>query len=674
MTEDEDYDGEKIGNSYISFNSNSFTNIPNYPNMVNAGYGHYNKSLNAYTSRYDYSDENLVLNQMSASAISVILGDCFDYNLIGMFDNNAGINTNTCRLNKPFVSYPYLAKVIVPGDNKDRYCNLKTTLKPNTTIKEDANKFLKHSFIDKRIGCDLFIEFPVSKKKNCIKAFSSNPTIDKFMRRGVIYGEISNHGFLAVDDNKNLLTKLDNPNESFETEYAYYCDENSQGIIHNPSKETRKPYKFDLKLGKNTYSLKDIETEAISSTENDQSFSAKTIGSYYYYDKEENILKTGATSEKNNCFFIVDDIILDDDLTSTIGLSVQGYRLPSEITEEINGDDKIEYKMFAEEGDSLDLSFSLGTWKFNKYVTDTNFGKGFSGILFFNGGRSMVKEIDGNNSKTIIYYTCNLNRGLRVDSQCFAISKEEDFEYNGKIIPFLPQIVAADAYKYKLTDDIISSVTSAMTSGFYSDNIFTWLKDNTNGYDYVSREKTHTNDGYVRRIESNRFNDQSYLRWYPISNLTMLKNCVVNEDNVVEDDSALSDAAYDDSVCIAYGKKFLGLYNISYYLNTENSSCRRIVGLEKTYIDLRPFAIELVYVNHHELVDKAIFKDEDDNELPEEDKIAKCPTIAVFLFIMITLNMVLLKVKMLATCMLKVLKLNHLKVLLVLLVLLLLIK
>lgn len=636
VTEDEDYDGEKIGKSYISFNSNSFTNIPNYPNMVNAGYGHYNKSLNAYTSRYDYSDENLVLNQMSASAISVISGDCFDYNLIGMFDNNGGINTNTCRLNKPFVSYPYLAKVIVPGDNKDRYCNLKTTLKPNTTIKEDASKFLKHSFIDKRIGCDLFIEFPVSKKKNCIKAFSSNPTIDKFMRRGVIYGEISNHGFLAVDDNKNLLTKLDNANESFETEYAYYCDnqdiDNQRKIIYNPSKEKRKPYKFDLKLGKYTYSLKDIEgPKAISVAEHNQSFSYKKCDNYYYY-KDNNIhqLCTGTTSEKNNCFFMVDDIMLDDDSTSTIGLSVQGYRLPSEITEEINGDDKIEYKMFAEEGDSLDLSFSLGTWKFNKYVTDTNFGKGFSGILFFNGGRSMVKEIDGNNSKTIIYYTCNLNRGLRVDSQCFAISKEEDFEYNGKIIPFLPQIVAADAYKYKLTDDIISSVTSAMTSGFYSDNIFTWLKDNTNGYDYVSREKTHTNDGYVRRIESNRFNDQSYLRWYPISNLTMLKNCVVNEDNVVEDDSALSDAAYDDSVCIAYGKKFLGLYNISYYLNTENSSCRRIVGLEKTYIDLRPFAIELVYVNHHELVDKAIFKDEDGNDLPEEDKIAKYPTIAVF--------------------------------------------
>ena len=633
LTEDEDYDGEKIGNSYISFNSNSFTNIPNYPNMVNAGYGHYNKSLNAYTSRYDYSDEKLVLNQMSASAIA-ISGDCFDYNLIGMFDNNGGINTNTCRLNKPFVSYPYLAKVIVPGDDKYRYCNLKTTLVLNTTIKEDANKFLKHSFIDKRIGCDLFIEFPVSKKKNCIKAFSSDSTIDKFMRRGVIYGEISNHGFLAVDDNKNLLTKLDNANESFETEYAYYCDENSQGIIHNPSKGRRKPYKFDLKLGKNTYSLKDIEgPEPISSssTENDQSFTAKKCNYFYYYkDNNSHDLCSGATSEKNNCFFIVDDIMIDDDSTSTIGLSVQGYRLPSEITEEIvteeiTDENKIEYKMFAEEGDSLDLSFSLGTWKFNKYVTNANFGKGFSGLLFFNGYCSGVTD----SGYTSIYWTCDLNKGLRVDSQCFAISKEEDFEYNGKIIPFLPQIVAASAYTYNVDTGLTSSVNNIMTSGFYSDNIFTWLKDNTNGYDYVSREKTYTNDGYVRRIESNRFNDQSYLRWYPISNLTMLKNCVVNKDNVVEDDSALSDAAYDDSVCIAQGKKFLGLYNISYYLNTENSSCRRIVGLEKTYIDLRPFAIELVYVNHYKLVDNNIFYTGDD-EWPKDDKIAKCPFIAVF--------------------------------------------
>lgn len=640
LTEDEDYDGEKIGNSYISFNSNSFTNIPNYPNMVNAGYGHYNKSLNAYTSRYDYSDENLVLNQMSTG--DTIIHDNVEehnlsYNLIGMFDNNGGINTNTCRLNKPFVSYPYLAKVIVPGDNKYRYCNLKTTLVSNTDIKEDASKFLKHSFIDKRIGCDLFIEFPVSKKKNCIKAFSSNSTIDKFMRRGVIYGEISNHGFLAADENKNLLTKLDNANESFETEYAYYCDnqdiDNQREIIYNPSKEKRKPYKFDLKLGKNTYSLKDIEISSITRADDYQSFRAKTIGSYYYYDDEENILKTGTTSEKNNCFFIVDDIMIDDDSTSTIGLSVQGYRLPSEITEEVNGDDNIEYKMFAEEGDSLDLSFSLGTWKFNKYVSDTNFGKGFSGILFFNGGRSMVKEID-NNSKTIIYYTCNLNRGLRVDSQCFAISKEEDFEYNGKIIPFLPQIVAASAYTYDVASDdvdseLISSVNNIMTNEFYPQKIFEWLRNNTNGYDYVSREKTHTNDGYIRRIESNRFNEQSYLRWYPISGLTMLKNCVVNEDNVVEDDSALSDAAYDDSVCIASGKKFIGLYNISYYLNTDNSSCRRIVGLEKTYIDLRPFAIELVYVNHFMLVNPSIFIT-NNKEWPKEDKIAKCPTIAVF--------------------------------------------
>ena len=627
LTEDEDYDGEKIGKSYISFNSNSFTNIPNYPNMVNAGYGHYNKSLNAYTSRYDYSDENLVLNQMSTD--DTIIHDNVEehnlsYNLIGMFDNNGGINTNTCRLNKPFVSYPYLAKVIVPGDDKYRYCNLKTTLIPNTTIKEDASKFLKHSFIDKRIGCDLFIEFPVSKKKNCIKAFSSNPTIDKFMRRGVIYGEISNHGFLAVDDNKNLLTKLDNPNESFETEYAYYCDENSQGIIHNPSKGRRKPYKFELKLGKNTYSLKDIEgPEAISSssTENDQSFSAKKCNYYYYYkDNNNHELCSGETSEKNNCFFIVDDIMIDDDSTSTIGLSVQGYRLPSEITEE----NKIEYKMYAEEGDSLDLSFSLGTWKFNKYVSDTNFGKGFGGILFFGGKRSMVKEIDHNNSKTIIYYTCDLKGGLRVDSQCFAISKEEDFEYNGKIIPFLPQIVAASAY----TDD--NGLNDIMTSEFYPQKIFEWLSGNTNGYDYVSREKTHTNDGYVRRIESTQFyKDQSYLRWYPISNLTMLKNCVVNEDNVVEDDSALSDAAYDDSVGIAQGKKFLGLYNISYYLNTDNSSCRRIVGLEKTYIDLRPFAIELVYVNHFQLVNQAIVFPSNQN-YSKDDKIAKCPTIAVF--------------------------------------------
>ena len=436
-----------------------------------------------------------------------------------------------------------------------------------------------------------------------------------------------------------MLTKLDNANESFKTEYAYYCDENSQGIIHNPSKGTRKPYKFDLKLGKNTYSLKDIEgPEPISSssTENDQSFTAKKCNYFYYYkDNNSHDLCSGATSEKGNCFFIVDDIMIDDDSTSTIGLSVQGYRLPSEITEEIvteenTEENKIEYKMYAEEGDSLDLSFSLGTWKFNKYVTDTNFGKGFSGILFFGGKSSMVKAIDDNNSKTIMYYTCDLKRGFRVDSQCFAISKEEDFEYNGKIIPFLPQIVAASAYDYNLTNNIITSVTSTMTSEFYPQKIFKWLSGNTNGYDYVSREKTHTNDGYVRRIESTRINDQSYLRWYPISNLTMLKNCVVNEDNAIEDDSALSDAAYDDSVCIAQGKKFLGLYNISYYLNTENSSCRRIVGLEKTYIDLRPFAIELVYVNHYELVDKAIFKDEKGNEWSKEDKIAKCPTIAVF--------------------------------------------
>ena len=625
LTEDEDYDGEKIGNSYISFNSNSFTNIPNYPNMVNVGYGHYNKSLNAYTSRYDYSDEKLVLNQMSTG--DTIIHDNVEehnlsYNLIGMFDNNGGINTNTCRLNKPFVSYPYLAKVIVPGDNKDRYCNLKTTLVSNTTIKEDASKFLKHSFIDKRIGCDLFIEFPVSKKKNCIKAFSNDSTIDKFMRRGVIYGEISNHGFLAVDDNKNLLTKLDNANESFETEYAYYCDnqdiDSQTEIIYNPSKGTRKPYKFDLKLGKYTYSLKGIETTASSITANEQSFSYKKCNNYYYYkDNNSHDLCSGATSEKNNCFFIVDDIMIDDDSTSTIGLSVQGYRLPSEITEEITDENKIEYKMFAEEGDSLDLSFSLGTWKFNKYVTDANFGKGFSGILFFNGSCSSVTE---NHELTSIYYTCDLNNGLRVDSQCFAISKEEDYEYNGKIIPFLPQIVAvSDA-------DITSSANTIMTSEFYPDEIFKWLKDNTNGYDYVSREKTHANDGYVRRIESTKFNGQSYLRWYPISNLTMLKNCVANEDNVVEDDSALSDAAYDDSVGIAKGKNFLSLYNISYYLNTENSSCRRIVGLEKTYIDLRPFAIELVYVNHYKL----IFNDDNENENIKNDRIAKCPFIAVF--------------------------------------------
>lgn len=627
LTEDEDYDGEKIGNSYISFNSNSFTNIPNYPNMVNAGYGHYNKSLNAYTSRYVYSDENLALNQMSTG--DTIIHDNVEehnlsYNLIGMFDNNGGINTNTCRLNKPFVSYPYLAKVIVPGDNKDRYCNLKTTLVSNSSINEDASKFLKHSFIDKRIGCDLFIEFPVSKKKNCIGAFSSNPTIDKFMRRGVIYGEISNHGFLAVDDNKNLLTKLDNANESFETEYAYYCDnqdiDSQREIIYNSDKEKRKPYKFDLKLGKYTYSLKNIEgPDTISSTENRQSFSAKKCDYYYYYDEHNNRC-SGATSEKNNCFFIVDDIILDDDSTSTIGLSVQGYRLPSEITEEIvteenTDENKIEYKMFAEEGDSLDLSFSLGTWKFNKYVTDTNFGKGFSGILFFNGE---TLTDDG------AYYICDLKRGLRVDSQCFAISKEEDFEYNGKIIPFLPQIVAASAYTYDVGTGLTSSVNNIMTSEFYPDEIFKWLNKNTNGYDYVSREKTHTNDGYVRRIESTKFNNQSYLRWYPISNLTMLKNCVVNEDNVIENDSALSDAAYDDSVGIAKGKKFLSLYNISYYLNTKNSSCRRIVGLEKTYIDLRPFAIELVYANHHHLYDN-IFHGEDVN-----DRFATCPCIAVF--------------------------------------------
>lgn len=620
LTEDEDYNGEKIGNSYISFNSNSFTNIPNYPNMVNAGYGRYDKSLNAYTSRYDYSDEKLVLNVMSSG--DTIIHDGVEehnlsYNLIGMFDNNGGINTNTCRLTKPFVSYPYLAKVIVPGSDNYRYCNLKTTLASNLDIKTEAEKFLKHSFIDKRIGCDLFIEFPVSKKTNCIKGFSSDATIDKFMRRGVIYGEISNHGFLAVDDNKNLLTKLDNANESFSTEYAYYCDENSQGIIYNPSKQTRKPYKFDLKLGKYTYSLKDIETTASSITANDQSFSYKKCNYYYYYDEHNNSC-SGATSEKNNCFFIVDDIMIDDS-TSTIGLSVQGYRLPSEITEEIvteeiTDENKIEYKMYAEEGDSLDLLFSLGTWKFNKYVTDANFGKGFSGILFFGGSTSSTTR------NNCIYWTCDLNKGLRVDSQCFAISKEEDFEYNGKIIPFLPQIVAvSDA-------DIASSANTIMTSEFYPENIFKWLKDNVNGYDYVSREKTHTNDGYVRRIENTSFKDQSYLRWYPISNLTMLKNCVVNEDNVIEDDSALSDAAYDDSVGIAKGKSFLSLYNISYYLNTENSSCRRIIGLEKTYIDLRPFAIELVYVNHYKLADGVNFG----QNATINDNFAKCPCIAVF--------------------------------------------